>query len=219
MALVQVTMEMVKPQHQLRSITSGDTLSNVYIADTSNNRIRKVDRSSGIISTIVGMNGGGYSADGGVAVSSYINSPMGVWVNMHGEVYYSDGGYYLVRKVDSSGILTTVAGRYGYYGSSSVPDGVAASSSILYSPMGIFGNADSGDLYISDSNHNVIRILTKSLGATSYVPCPTGTYYNASTSIAVCSLCPMGTYSSVEGSLSCIPIPAGNELSNELNKL
>jgi hypothetical protein len=202
---------------------SGDTLGNVYIADTSNNRIRKVDRSSGIISTVVGMSGGGYSADGGVAISSYINSPMGVWVNMHGDVYYSDGGYNLVRKVDSSGILTTVAGHYGYYDYSSVPDGVAASSSILYSPKGIFGNVNTGDLYISDSDHNVIRILTKSVGATSYVPCPVGTYYNASTSIAVCSLCPIGTYSSVEGSLSCIPIPAGNQRStttiNEPNNI
>lgn len=136
---------------------------------------------------------------------------MGVWVNTQGEVYYSDGGYNLVRKVDSSGILTTVAGRYNYYDYYSVPDGVAASSSILYSPTGIFGNINSGDLFISDSNHNVIRILTKSIGAISYVPCPNGTYYNASSSIAVCSLCPIGTYSSVEGSLSCSPIPAGND--------
>jgi hypothetical protein len=156
--------------------------------------------------------GGGYTPDDNLAVSSYVNSPKGVWVNVKGDVYFSDGGYNLVRKVDGSGILSTVAGHYGYYNYNSVPDGVAASSSILYSPLGIFGNDGNNgndDLYIADSNHHMIRVLSKSVGAVSYVACPVGMYYNASTAIATCSLCPSGTYSSDEGSLACLLIPPG----------
>jgi len=86
-----------------------DASGNVYIADRNNNRVRKVT-ASGTISTIAGTGSAGYTADGIAATASALNLPWGVAVDGSGNVYIADGSNNRVRKVNTSGIITTIAG-------------------------------------------------------------------------------------------------------------
>ena len=87
---------------------AADAAGNVYIADTGNNRIRRV--SNGIITTIAGNGFLGYSGDGGPATSAQLNTPWGVAVDPSGNVYIADTENYVVRKV-SNGAIATFAGN------------------------------------------------------------------------------------------------------------
>ena len=123
-----------------------DAAGNLYIADRLNSRIRKVD-GNGIITTVVG--GGSYSGsdvgDGGPATSASLSVPWAVALDSGGNLYISDTGHSRVRRVDSSGIITTVAGN-GISGSSG--DGGAATSARV-APYGIAID-NRGSLYIAD---------------------------------------------------------------------
>jgi hypothetical protein len=112
-----------------------DSSKNVYIADSSNNRVRKITASTGIISTIAG-NGGGYNyvGDGGQATSAQVWVPADVALDNSNNVYITNLGNHLVLKVMvSTGIISTVAGNAyaGYSG-----DGGAAISAQTYWPIG-----------------------------------------------------------------------------------
>ncbi|MEV5136703.1 SBBP repeat-containing protein, partial [Streptomyces syringium] len=87
-----------------------DDAGNLYIADTSNHRVRKVTP-SGIITTIAGDGQAGYISDGGPAIATRLNTPWGVAVDRSGNVYISDHGNHRVRKVTTNGNITTVAGN------------------------------------------------------------------------------------------------------------
>jgi hypothetical protein len=87
---------------------AADAAGDVYIADTGNNRIRKV--SNGVITTIAGNGFLGYSGDGGPATSAELNQPFGVAADVSGNVYIADSENYVVRKV-SNGAITTFAGN------------------------------------------------------------------------------------------------------------
>src|SRR3990172_9212673 len=87
-----------------------DPSGNIYIADMYNNRIRKVD-TSGVITTVAGNGIMGYSGDGGPAVSASLYGPSGVAVDSSGNIYIADSWNYRIRKVDTSGVITTVAGK------------------------------------------------------------------------------------------------------------
>ena len=93
-----------------------DDTGNVYIADTHNNRIRKVN-TSGIISTIAGTGTAGYSGEG-VALLMQLNYPCGIAIDTFGNIYIADGGNNRIRKINSSGIISTIAGTgiAGYIG-------------------------------------------------------------------------------------------------------
>ena len=99
-----------------------DGSGNVYIPDLFNHRIRKVD-TSGNISTFAGTGTGGYSGDGGAATSAQIKSPIGVVVDGSGNVYITDMGNHRIRKVDTSGDISTIAGTgtAGYSGDGAPP--------------------------------------------------------------------------------------------------
>jgi sugar lactone lactonase YvrE len=86
-----------------------DAAGNLFIADSDNNRVRKVD-SSGVINTIAGNGAAGYSGDGGQAVQSTLNLPMGLTFDNAGNLYIADSGNFVVRKVTSNGVITRVAG-------------------------------------------------------------------------------------------------------------
>ena len=94
-----------------------DGAGNLYIADTENHRIRKVDL-SGVITTVAGTGRRGFGGDGGLAVQAELGSPWGVAVDGAGNLYIADVGNYRIRKVDHSGVITTVAGtgRRGFGG-------------------------------------------------------------------------------------------------------
>ena len=86
-----------------------DTAGNVYIADADNHRIRRVD-ASGTITTVAGTGDRGYSGDGGLATEATLAEPYAVTVDFLGNVFIADADNKTVRKVDSQGIITTVAG-------------------------------------------------------------------------------------------------------------
>lgn len=145
---------------------------NIYIADTYYSVIRKVTVSTGIISTYAGTNktlhGGGYGGDGGLATKAQLYAPEGLAVDAS-NVYIADSGNCRVRKVNLSGIITTVAGNgtCGYTG-----DGGAATSAEFNGLRGMALDPN-GNLYIADIGVNGmnsnIRKLTTSTGIISTV--------------------------------------------------
>jgi hypothetical protein len=129
-----------------------DKSGNIYIADRSNQRIRKVN-TSGNIFTIAGNGTYGYSGDGGPATSAEINSPWEVAVDTIGNIYIADYSNNRIRKVDASGIISTIAGNgaFGYSG-----DGGPATSAQLANPASIVIDK-SGNMYIADLGNYRIR--------------------------------------------------------------
>ena len=130
----------------------GDGAGNIYIADSGNERIRKV-APNGVISTVAGN--GGYSiVDGGLGTASGLNNPMGLAVDAAGDLYIADQGHYLVRKLDTSGVITTVAGVNGVYAYNG--DNIPATSAGLNLPGGVAVDG-AGDLYIADTGDGRVR--------------------------------------------------------------
>jgi sugar lactone lactonase YvrE len=137
-----------------------DGAGNLYIADTLNHAIRKVD-TQGNISTVAGSERPGYSGDGGSATAARLNNPTRVAVDAAGNLYITDLGNNVVRKVTAaSTIITTVAGNgtAGYAG-----DGGSATAAELSDPTGI-AVTSGGDLYISEPGNSVVRKVTASTG-------------------------------------------------------
>lgn len=121
-----------------------DGAGNIYIADTTNNRIRKV--SGGIITTIAGNGTPGFAGDGGPAASAQLCVPRGLTIDPAGNLYFADSCNARVRKI-SNGVITTVAGNgAGGFGG----DGGPATSAAV-SPTGV-AIGPGGDLFISDGN-------------------------------------------------------------------
>ena len=87
-----------------------DNEGNIFIPDYLNNRIRKVD-TSGIITTVAGNGNQGFSGDGGPAVDASFYLPQTVAVDSEGNIFIADGPNRRIRKVDTSGIITTVVGN------------------------------------------------------------------------------------------------------------
>jgi Concanavalin A-like lectin/glucanases superfamily/Immunoglobulin I-set domain/NHL repeat len=131
-----------------------DAAGDLFIADYGNNRIRKVD-TNGIITTVAGLGGGGFSGDGGPATNAGLSGPNGVTVDSFGNVFIGDYGNNRVRKVNPSGIITTVAGG----GTNGLGDGGAATNATLSMPTGVAADAN-GNVFISDTGNNRVRELT-----------------------------------------------------------
>jgi sugar lactone lactonase YvrE len=134
-----------------------DKAGNLYIVDNQNNRIRKVN-TSGIISTIAGNGGQGFSGDGGPAIAAQLQNPTGVATDSSGNVYIADGDNNRIRKVSTLGIITTVAGDSigGYNG-----DGILATKAELNDPTDIRVDK-AGNLYIADFLNDRIRMVNTS---------------------------------------------------------
>jgi trimeric autotransporter adhesin len=125
-----------------------DAEGNLFIADLNNNRIRRVDKITGIITTVVGSFRG-FSGDDGPARNAELNAPWGLAMDAAGNLFIADSGNARVRRVDArNGIITTVAGR-GRGDSSG--DGQPALDAGLPQPWGVFVEA-SGSLLISSGN-------------------------------------------------------------------
>ncbi|MGB6012424.1 MAG: RHS repeat-associated core domain-containing protein [Desulfobacterales bacterium] len=137
-----------------------DASGNVYLTDGTKNSIRKID-SDGIITTIAGGNKKeAYSGDGGPAVRAKLNSPDDIESDADGNLYFIDGGNCVVRKIDTQGIITTVAGNgtCGYSG-----DGGPAIDATLEDPDGIALDS-AGNIYTIDSiidNHQISYRIRK----------------------------------------------------------
>jgi trimeric autotransporter adhesin len=132
-----------------------DTIGNIYISDWDNNVIRKIN-TSGIIHTIAGnfSYGGGYSGNGGPATAAELHYPAGLALDIFSDLYIIDCNNACVRKVSTSGIISTVAGMPPYWGYSG--DGGPAKDAELYTPTGLCFDG-LGNLYVADEDNNVIR--------------------------------------------------------------
>ena len=129
-----------------------DGCGNLFIADFENQRIRKVD-TNGIITTVAGNGTNSFSGDGGAATNAALNSPYSVTVDTSGNFFIADSGNQRIRKVDTSGIITTIAGN----GTNSFSgDGGGATNAALSSPRGVVVDTR-GNLFIADYVNNRIR--------------------------------------------------------------
>jgi streptogramin lyase len=134
-----------------------DRAGNLYFSDTFNNRIRRVDAASGVITTVAGNGEKGFSGDGGPAVDAALNEPYGVVVDRAGNLYIADRLNRRVRRVDAgSGTITTLAGTgEAAYGG----DGGPAARAGLAEPNGLAFGPGEAALYITDVADNRVRIV------------------------------------------------------------
>jgi uncharacterized protein (TIGR03437 family) len=149
-----------------------DNAGNVYIADLSNNRVRKVS-ANGIISTVAGsMTLFGFSGDGGPAVSAGLEGPTALAVDNVGDLYILDAGNFRIRRVTADGVIETVAGNgaQGYSG-----DGGPAIQASLGSLVGELCVDESGNIYLSTAGANSYRVRKVSADGTIATVAGTGT--------------------------------------------
>ncbi len=142
-----------------------DAAGNVYVADATNNRVRKITP-AGIISTIGGNGTAGFGGDGGLAIAANLNYPTGVAVDAAGNVYIADALNSRVRKINNAtGNISTIAGTGipGYNG-----DGIAANTARLNRPFAVALDA-ANNVYISEGNGARIRKITVGTGVISTV--------------------------------------------------
>jgi uncharacterized protein (TIGR03437 family) len=137
-----------------------DTQGNYYIADGLNYRIRKVD-TNGVITTVAGTGNPGSLGDNGPATNAQIGFVVDLTVDQAGNIYLADASNFEVRKIDTTGTITTVAGGVEF---GSIADGVPAITAVM-EPNGVALDA-SGNLFISDANlnHTVIHRVDLSTG-------------------------------------------------------
>jgi sugar lactone lactonase YvrE len=128
-----------------------DAAGNLLIADVGNQRIRKVD-TAGTITTVAGNGTYGFGGDEGPATSAQLNLPSGVAVDLAGNLFIADSWNQRIRKVDTTGTITTVAGG----GNDGLGDGGPATSAQLSLPSGLAVDA-AGNLFIADLGNNRIR--------------------------------------------------------------
>ena len=141
-----------------------DPVGNVYFVDRGNARIRRID-SEGVITTVAGAGAGTpadrgtdrcFSGDGGPATEAHLCRPEHIWIDQVGNLYIGDTLNARVRKVETNGIITTVAGN----GEQGPPeDGVRATETRLANVSGVAIGPD-GALYIADSAHDRVRRVT-----------------------------------------------------------
>ena len=142
-----------------------DYAGNLYIADRNNAAVRRVDAATQIITTVAGTGTQGYSGDNGPATSAKLNAPTGVAVDAAGNLYIADPAVNAVRKVDAATqIITTLAGTGtpNYSG-----DNGPANSATLNGPYAVALDSV-GNLYISDSNNNVVRVVSATAAPLSF---------------------------------------------------
>jgi sugar lactone lactonase YvrE len=135
-----------------------DQAGNIYFADSQNNVVRKVNAGTGIVTTIAGLgpSNAGYTGDNGPATAAKLNNPYGVAVDSDGNIYISDSGNNVIRKI-VDGVITTIAGtgEEGYSG-----DGGAATSATFLAMKGIVLDRYN-NIFVADAGNNVIRKITE----------------------------------------------------------
>jgi sugar lactone lactonase YvrE len=138
-----------------------DPAGNLYIADTHNQRIRKVAASTGVITTIAGTGIPGNAGDAGPATTARLSLPSAVALDAAGNLFIADTGNHRIRRqAASAGTIATVAGN-GTEGDAG--DGAAATAASLDSPGGLAVDA-AGNLYIADTHNHRVRMVAATTG-------------------------------------------------------
>ncbi len=137
-----------------------DAAGDLYIADRSNNRVRKLSMSTGNINTVAGSGTVGFSGDGGPATNANLNRPIFVAFDGSGNMFLIDNGNNRIRSVDGSGNINTEAGdgSTGYAG-----DGSAATGTGINSPTAMVFDA-SNNYYIADAGNHSVRMVSNATG-------------------------------------------------------
>lgn len=138
-----------------------DKDGNVYISDFGNNRIRKVNASDGMISTVAGTGVAGFSGDSGLATAAQISSPLNISVDKDGNLIICDSGNNRIRKVTAAdGKISTIVGKgvSGFGG-----DGGPATDAALFAPAGAIVD-QAGNLYFSDRGNHRVRKVSAGAG-------------------------------------------------------
>jgi sugar lactone lactonase YvrE len=143
-----------------------DAAGNLYLADSANHRIRRVDAVSGVITTVAGIGAPGFNGDGIVATSARLNFPRGIGVDASGHLLIADSRNHRIRRVDAeTGIITTVAGTGT---SGSLNDGGSASAAQIAEPAGLLV-ASGGDILFTELAGGRIRRVDAASGLISTV--------------------------------------------------
>jgi hypothetical protein len=136
-----------------------DPTGNLYIADTGNHRVRRVEVATGTIRTVAGTGEAGHSGDFGPAAAARLNRPRDLAFDRSGNLYIADEGNHRVRRVDArTGVITTVAGS-GTAGFSG--DGAAATAAALSGPSSLI--VEGNTLYIADGANGRVRAVSLDL--------------------------------------------------------
>lgn len=146
----------------------GDTVGNVFIADSENNRIRKVSATTGIMSTAVGNRYTIYNGDGRPAQNATLSAPQGIWGDTSGNLFVADSGNHRVRMVTAAtNIINTLigTGTAGYNG-----ENITSTVALTNLPSGIWGDTK-GNLYYADTNGHRVKVRSQ----TGYVSTIAGT--------------------------------------------
>jgi len=146
----------VKASFNFPSGLALDSKGNLYIADRSNNRIRRVTP-KGIVNTYAGNGEEGYGGDSGPALKARIDRPFGLAIDKKDNLFIADRRNNRVRKINPSGIITTAAGDGGFF---YMGDNGPAYRASIAGPTGVAVD-DKGNLYIADRNNNRIRVVDK----------------------------------------------------------
>lgn len=131
-----------------------DKTGNVIFADGYNHVVRKINASTGIITTIAGMHTtAGYGGDNGPATDAKLNNPVGIALDTAGNIYIADDHNNVIRKVNTAGIISTFAGHVtaGYAG-----NGGPATDALINTPIGVAVDHQ-GNVYIADAANNAVR--------------------------------------------------------------
>lgn len=142
--------------HGVAVAANGD----VFIADTQNHRIRRVDAATGVITTYAGTGSEGDSGDGGPATAAELDEPTGLAIDLSGRLTIADTDNHKIRRINAAGTISTIAGTgdSGYSG-----DDGPATTARLNHPEGIAYDIV-GDLFIADTENDRIRKVNISLG-------------------------------------------------------
>lgn len=137
-----------------------DKNDDIYVADWGNNKVRKISQSTGIITTIVGDGGGGHSGDGGPAIAAQVYRPVDVHADTSGNILIAEQYSHVVRKINTSGIITTIAGNgvSGYSG-----DYGQATNARLAKPTGLFVDK-LNNIYVAEYNNGTVRKIDAATG-------------------------------------------------------
>ncbi|HEV7224755.1 MAG TPA: DUF4214 domain-containing protein [Pirellulales bacterium] len=138
-----------------------DSSGDLFIADSTNNRVREVNRATGIITTVAGNGTAGFSGDGGPATAAELQTPEAIAVDSSGDLFIADNGNSRIREINlTTGVITTVAG-HGAYGFSG--DGGPATAAEFSYVKGIAVDS-SGDLFFADGFNDRIREINHATG-------------------------------------------------------
>ena len=133
---------------------AADATGNVYVAEYSRDRVRKIDL-SGVVTNFAGTGNWGYSGDGGPATEAQLEQPRGIVVDEAGRVYVADSANGRIRRIDPSGVITTIAGGGACC---RLRDGGPATEAWLSSPSDVALNG-SGNIYVTERLNGRIRTI------------------------------------------------------------